>query len=125
MLTLEGITIQDCSRLWPELAAIPDGLHSQLETDQRYQGYLSRQLADIEAMRKDENVIIPDDMNYEVIGGLSAESIDLLQRYEPETLGQASRIPGLTPAALVAVLRHLRADDAAARGSAMSQSQSG
>ena len=125
MLTLEGITIQDCSRLWPELTEIPDALHSQLETDQRYQGYLSRQLADIEAMRKDENVIIPDDMNYAVIGGLSAESIDLLQRYEPETLGQASRIPGLTPAALVAVLRHLRADDAAARGFAMSQSQSG
>ena len=125
MLTLEGITIQDCSRLWPELTDIPDALHSQLETDQRYQGYLSRQLADIEAMRKDENVIIPDDMNYAVIGGLSAESIDLLQRYEPETLGQASRIPGLTPAALVAVLRHLRADDAAARSLAMSQSQSG
>lgn len=125
MLTLEGITIQDCTRLWPELSAIPEALHSQLETDQRYQGYLSRQLADIEAMRKDENVVIPDDMRYEAIGGLSAESIDLLQRYEPETLGQASRIPGLTPAALVAVLRHLRADDAAARGSSASLSHSG
>lgn len=125
MLTLEGITIQACTRLWPELSAIPEALHSQLETDQRYQGYLSRQLADIEAMRKDENVVIPDDMRYEAIGGLSAESIDLLQRYEPETLGQASRIPGLTPAALVAVLRHLRADDAAARGSSASLSHSG
>ena len=125
MLTLEGITIQACTRLWPELSAIPEALHSQLETDQRYQGYLSRQLADIEAMRKDENVVIPDDVRYEAIGGLSAESIDLLQRYEPETLGQASRIPGLTPAALVAVLRHLRADDAAARGSSASLSHSG
>ena len=51
-------------------------------------------------------------MTYSQIGGLSAESQDLLMRYHPETLGQASRIPGLTPAALVAVLRHLRASEA-------------
>ena len=60
-------------------------------------------------MRKDENVVVPDDIDFSKIGGLSAESRDLLTRYAPETLGQASRIPGLTPAALVAVLRHLRA----------------
>ena len=59
-------------------------------------------------MRKDENVLIPEEMDFAKIGGLSAESQDLLMRYQPETLGQASRIPGLTPAALVAVLRHLR-----------------
>ena len=67
-------------------------------------------MADIEAMRKDENVIIPDDIDFGAIGGLSAESQDLLKRYHPETLGQASRIPALTPAALVAVLRYLRAN---------------
>ena len=50
-------------------------------------------------------------MDISKIGGLSAESQDLLKRYQPETLGQASRIPGLTPAALVAVLRYLRAQD--------------
>ena len=60
-------------------------------------------------MRKDENVLIPDDIDFSKIGGLSAESQDLLKRYQPETLGQASRIPGLTPAALVAVLRNIRA----------------
>ena len=111
MLTLEGVRIEDCMRLWPELSQIDARYHSQLETDQRYQGYLNRQLADIEAMRRDENVLIPDDMDVSKIGGLSAESQDLLKRYQPETLGQASRIPGLTPAALVAVLRYLRAQD--------------
>ena len=111
MLTLEGVTIEACMFLWPELAHINSRYHRQLETDQRYQGYLNRQLADIEAMRRDENVLIPDDMDISKIGGLSAESQDLLKRYQPETLGQASRIPGLTPAALVAVLRYLRAQD--------------
>ena len=108
MLTLEGITIEKCRALWPELAAIDPHYHAQLETDQRYKGYLRRQQADIDAMRKDENVIIPDGIDVSQIGGLSAESQDLLKRYQPETLGQASRIPGLTPAALVAVLRYLR-----------------
>ena len=110
MLTLEGITIDKCRAIWPELEQIPQQYHAQLETDQRYQGYLRRQMADIEAMRKDENVIIPDDIDFGAIGGLSAESQDLLKRYHPETLGQASRIPALTPAALVAVLRYLRAN---------------
>ena len=110
MLTLEGITIDKCRAIWPELEQIPQKYHAQLETDQRYQGYLRRQMADIEAMRKDENVIIPDDIDFGAIGGLSAESQDLLKRYHPETLGQASRIPALTPAALVAVLRYLRAN---------------
>ena len=109
MLTLEGVTIEKCRALWPELEKIAPQYHAQLETDKRYQGYLRRQQADIDAMRKDENVVIPDDIDFSKIGGLSAESRDLLTRYAPETLGQASRIPGLTPAALVAVLRHLRA----------------
>lgn len=109
MLTLEGVTIAKCQSLWPALAQIDKKYHSQLETDQRYQGYLRRQQADIEAMRKDEDVLIPDDIDFSKIGGLSSESQDLLVRYAPETLGQASRIPGLTPAALVAVLRYIRA----------------
>ena len=116
MLTLEGVTIEKCMSLWPELAEIETRYHAQLETDRRYQGYLRRQQADIDAMRKDENVAIPDDIDFAKIGGLSSESKDLLKRYQPETLGQASRIPGLTPAALVAVLRHLRASHLAEEG---------
>ena len=108
LLALEGISLVDCKRLWPELEDIDSKLHSQLETDCRYSGYLARQQADIEAMRRDDALRIPPQTTFFEIGGLSAESCDLLQRYQPETIGQASRIPGMTPAALVAVLRYLK-----------------
>ena len=108
LLALEGVRLVDCKRLWPELEDIDSKLHSQLETDCRYSGYLVRQQADIEAMRRDDALRIPPQTSFLAIGGLSAESYDLLQRYQPETIGQASRIPGMTPAALVAVLRHLK-----------------
>ena len=108
LLALDGIRIVDCQRLWPELANINPKLHSQLETDCRYSGYLARQQADIEAMRRDDALKIPSQISFVSIGGLSAESCDLLQRYQPETIGQASRIPGMTPAALVAVLRYIK-----------------
>lgn len=108
LLALEGVKIIDCLPIWPELAEIPQTLHSQLETDCRYSGYLRRQQADISAMRRDEALLIPKDLNYEVIGGLSAESRDLLLRHAPETIAQANRIPGLTPAAVIALIRHIR-----------------
>ena len=108
LLALEGVRLVDCERLWPELEDIDSKLHSQLETDCRYSGYLARQQADIEAMRRDDALKIPPQTSFLAIGGLSAESCDLLQRYQPETIGQASRIPGMTPAALVAVLRYLK-----------------
>ena len=62
---------------------------------------------DIEAMRRDD-ALIPPQTSFSAIGGLSSESCDLLQLHQPETIGQASRIPGMTPAALVAVLRYLK-----------------
>ena len=114
LLALEGITIKRCQTVWPELAKIPENLHSQLETDCRYAGYLERQQADIDAMRRDDAVKIPNHIDISAIGGLSAESKDLLSRYQPQTIGQASRIPGMTPAAIVALLRHLRKASAAA-----------
>ena len=109
MLAYDGVSITDCLTIWPELAEIPHNLHQQLETDCKYAGYLRRQTADIEAMRRDEALIIPDDIDYSLIGGLSAESQDLLAKHQPETLAQAGRIPGLTPAAQLAVLRYIRA----------------
>ena len=85
-------------------------MHGQLETDCRYFGYLTRQQADIDAMRRDDALRIPSQTPFSKIGGLSAEARYLLQRHQPETIGQASRIPGMTPAALVAVLRYLKKD---------------
>ena len=108
LLTRDGIKIAHLLALWPELNEIPEALHGQLETDCRYRGYVRRQQGDIDALRRDEKLLIPQDISYSAIGGLSAESVDILQRHQPETIGQASRLPGLTPAAVVAVIRYLR-----------------
>lgn len=112
MLTLEGITIDALTGLWPELADIPPPLRPQLEADCRYAGYLERQRADIEALHRDEAIFIPDDFDYHAVGGLSAEARDVMIRLRPRTIGQANRLPGLTPAAVVAVLRALKRDKA-------------
>ncbi|MCE2516375.1 MAG: tRNA uridine-5-carboxymethylaminomethyl(34) synthesis enzyme MnmG [Alphaproteobacteria bacterium] len=108
LLAREGITMDRLIPLWAELEGIAPHLRPQLETDCRYRGYVRRQQSDIDALRRDEALIIPAGMNYGEIGGLSAESVDIFTRHQPETIGQASRLPGLTPAAVVAVIRHLR-----------------
>ena len=112
MLTLEGITIDALTGLWPELADIPPALRPQLEADCRYSGYIERQRADIEALHRDEAIAIPEDFDYHAVGGLSAEARDVMIRLRPQTIGQANRLPGLTPAAVVAVLRALKRDKA-------------
>jgi tRNA uridine 5-carboxymethylaminomethyl modification enzyme len=108
LLSRDGIVIADLLPLWPALEMIPRSLHRQLETDCRYSGYIRRQQADIDALRRDESLLIPQDITYGDIGGLSSESVDILQRHRPETIGQANRLPGLTPAAAVAIIRYLR-----------------
>lgn len=108
LLAREGITIKQLIALWPALNKIPAALHPQLETDCRYSGYLRRQQSDIDALRRDEAMTIPSSLDFADIGGLSTESIDILQRHQPETIGQAGRLPGLTPAAVVALIRHMR-----------------
>ena len=112
MLALEGVTIDGLMTLWPELSAIPTHIVPQIEADCRYAGYLRRQQADIEALERDEAIIIPTDFDYYAVGGLSAEARDVMIRLRPDTIGQANRLPGLTPAAVVAVLRHLRRGEA-------------
>ena len=116
MLALEGSSIVSLGVLWPQLAAIPASLHAQLEADCRYAGYIERQRADIEALRRDEAISIPADFDYHAVGGLSAEARDVMIRQRPQTIGQANRLPGLTPAAVVAVLRHLKRGEASRAG---------
>ncbi len=108
MLTLEDIGMDEILPLWPSLSSIPAELHAQLEADCRYAGYLGRQQADIEALRRDEALTIPSFTDFAAIGGLSAESKDILSRFQPETIGHANRLPGMTPAAVIAVLRHIK-----------------
>jgi tRNA uridine 5-carboxymethylaminomethyl modification enzyme len=80
----------------------------QLEIDARYRGYLSRQEADIRTHRADASLALPTDLDYAGITALSIEMRQKLAQTSPATLAQASRIPGITPAALAILLRHTR-----------------
>ena len=108
LLSNYNILLSDCISLWPEIKDIPEQIRAQIETDCRYANYVKRQEADIEAMRRDDTLRIPDDIDFSDIGGLSSESIELFNRFKPVSIGQASRIAGLTPAAVVCVLRYVR-----------------
>ena len=101
-------------KVWPETASIPSAVLQQVANDSLYAGYLDRQQADIAAFRKDEALVLPDGLDYGRIGGLSNEMREKLGAARPATLGAASRIPGVTPAALTALLRHVRRSEKAA-----------
>jgi tRNA uridine 5-carboxymethylaminomethyl modification enzyme len=94
--------------LWPDLASVPADIAEQLTIDARYEGYLARQRRDIAAYRRDEALQLPADLDYGAIGSLSNEVRQKLESHRPATLGQAARISGVTPAALVALLKHVR-----------------
>ena len=94
--------------VWPELAEIRDEVREQIEYDALYAGYMERQEADIAAFRKDEALVLPPTLDYADVGSLSNEVRSKLELARPETLGAAARIPGVTPAALVALLRHVK-----------------
>ena len=100
------------AKIWPKLANIPTDVAIIIETENRYAGYLQRQDADVVAFRKDEALDLPANLNYSSIGGLSTEVRDKLDGARPATLGAASRIAGVTPAALIALLRHVRRGEA-------------
>lgn len=101
--------------LWPQLGGIAADIAEQVQIDALYAGYLDRQEADIRAFRRDEALLLPDDLDVDAIGSLSAEIRQKLRTAKPATLGAASRIQGMTPAAVVALLRHVkRRDDRAA-----------
>jgi tRNA uridine 5-carboxymethylaminomethyl modification enzyme len=94
--------------VWPELSGVPAGIAEQIEIDAGYASYIERQDADIRAFRKDESLLLPGSIDYGSVGGLSNEIRQKLDEARPATLGAASRIAGVTPAALVALLRHVR-----------------
>jgi len=114
LLAYPGITLGRLAAIWPELGAIGADVAEQLEIDARYAGYVERQEADIRAFRKEEALQLAADLDYDSIGSLSTEIRTKLRDARPASLGAAARIPGVTPAALVALLRHVRRRDAAA-----------
>jgi len=94
--------------LWPELAEIPLWARESLTVDAQYASYLDRQRADVEAFKRDEALKLPKDLDYADIGSLSNEARQRLERVRPDTLGAAARMPGITPAAISALLRYMQ-----------------
>ena len=95
--------------IWPEVGEIPQQYLELCRNNSMYESYVRRQEADIEAYRKDENLVFPEGIDFCSVGGLSNEARQALETVKPQTLGQAARIPGITPAATIILLRHVRA----------------
>ena len=108
LLAYPNISLGDLAGLWPEIGDIPEALHRQLEIEAGYTGYIERQEADITALRRDESLEIPEDMDFDALSGLSNEARAKLAEARPATLGAAARISGVTPAALTILLGHVR-----------------
>jgi tRNA uridine 5-carboxymethylaminomethyl modification enzyme len=108
LLSFADVQFQDILGLRPELTEIPEGLWTQLKTDAMYSQYIERQTQDVASLRRDEARSIPVDFDYENLKGLSSELRQKLIKARPETLGQAGRIEGVTPAALTLILARLR-----------------
>jgi tRNA uridine 5-carboxymethylaminomethyl modification enzyme len=114
LLAYPNITLPALTAVWPELAEMDADTAEYLTIDATYAGYLERQARDIEAFRRDEGLRIPDGLDYGAIGGLSNEVRSKLTDTRPATLGQAARMEGVTPGALMAVLAHIKKANRAA-----------
>jgi tRNA uridine 5-carboxymethylaminomethyl modification enzyme len=108
LLSYQDMTLEKLSNIWPELKNLDQDIATQVEIDARYSRYLERQEADIRAFRKDEELKLPDDLNVDEVGGFSAETRQKLKSVKPATIGAAARIPGITPAAIAALLRYVK-----------------
>jgi tRNA uridine 5-carboxymethylaminomethyl modification enzyme len=108
VLGLKDVTIDQLRKIWVDIPQYDKFIDEQVEIDAHYSGYLKRQTHDIEAFKKDESILIPDDINYEIFSGLSKEIKSKLTQIKPKTLGQALRIDGVTPAAAIILLGYIK-----------------
>ncbi len=108
LLSFKDIDLGVLSKIWPELADLDDEIAQQVEKDAMYVHYIDRQKNDVAAMRRDENLKIPEGFSYKGIPGLSNELQQKLTTVQPSTLAQAGRIDGMTPAALTLLLGKIR-----------------
>ncbi len=108
LLSYPGIELDRLVPVWPELGRLDPAIAAQLEIEAGYAVYVARQQADIEAFRRDETLGIPEGMDYGALPGLSNEVREKLARTRPRSVGQAARIDGMTPAALLILTAHLR-----------------
>jgi tRNA uridine 5-carboxymethylaminomethyl modification enzyme len=107
LLSYPHIGVSDLARAWPRLGELGGQIAEQLEIDAKYAVYLSRQAADVESYRRDESLVLSDDLDYATLPGLSNEARHKLQTHRPRTIGHAGRIDGMTPAALTLLVAHM------------------
>jgi tRNA uridine 5-carboxymethylaminomethyl modification enzyme len=100
LLSYPDIGVADIARIWPRFGELDPKIVEQLEIDAKYAVYLDRQAADVESYRRDEALVLGDDIDYDTLPGLSNEVRHKLQTHKPRTIGHASRLDGITPAAL-------------------------
>jgi len=108
ILTQKGVNMQKIREIWPEIPTFDKEIDAQIEINAHYRGYLKRQKADILAFKRDENLVIPNKINYDNLSGLSNEVKVKFKQIKPRTMGQALRIDGITPAAVYILLSHVK-----------------
>ena len=108
ILTQKGVDMSKIREIWPEIPTFTKEIDDQVEINAHYSGYLKKQNADILAFKRDENLIIPDKINYDLLNGLSNEVKSKFKQIRPKTMGQALRIDGITPAAAYILLSHVK-----------------
>jgi len=108
VLAQKGVTMSKIREIWPNIPFFNKKIDEQIEINAHYRGYLRKQRADILAFKRDENLIIPDKVNYDALSGLSNEVKSKFKQIQPKTMGQALRIDGITPAAVYILLSHVK-----------------
>jgi len=108
LLSYQDIGVGELARVWPGFGKLDRKIAEQLEIDAKYDVYLSRQAADVESYRRDEGLVLAGDFDYAALPGLSNEARHKLESQRPPTIGHASRIDGITPAALTLLAAHVR-----------------
>jgi tRNA uridine 5-carboxymethylaminomethyl modification enzyme len=108
ILSQKGVDMVKIREIWPEITFISKEIDDQIEINAHYRGYLKKQNADILAFKRDENLIIPINTNYDALSGLSNEVKSKFKLIKPKTMGQALRIDGITPAAAYILLSHVK-----------------
>ncbi|MDC0633175.1 tRNA uridine-5-carboxymethylaminomethyl(34) synthesis enzyme MnmG [Candidatus Pelagibacter ubique] len=108
ILTQKGVDMKKIREIWPEIPFFDKKIDEQIEINAHYRGYLKKQKADILAFKRDENLVIPENVNYDDLSGLSNEVKTKFKQIKPKTMGQALRIDGITPAAVYILLSHVK-----------------
>ena len=108
VLGQKDVNMKKIREIWPEIPYISREIDSQIEINAHYMGYLTKQNADILAFKRDENLKIPNNLNYDNLSGLSNEVKSKFKLIKPKTMGQALRIDGITPAAVYILLSHVK-----------------